>query len=74
MKKENPKLANIPFGGKKFLIGGDFRQILPVVLRGHRADIINASIKSSHLWNHVRTFKLVNNIRLINDQLQIIIY
>ncbi|CAF1157243.1 unnamed protein product, partial [Brachionus calyciflorus] len=67
MKKENPNLANIPFGGKKFLIGGDFRQTLPVVLRGHRADIINATIKSSYLWNHVRKFKLINNMRLIND-------
>jgi hypothetical protein len=58
---------DIPFGGKKFLIGGDLRQILPVVVRGSRADIINASIVSSYLWSHVRRLKLKLNMRLQNS-------
>lgn len=59
--------SNRPFGGKKFLIGGDFRQTLPVVLRGLRADIINASIKSSHVWRQVKQFKLTTNMRLLRQ-------
>lgn len=67
MKTENPNLKNIPFGGKIILIGGDFWQTLPVVHRGSRADIINATIKSSYLWTHVRKFQLISNMRLAND-------
>ena len=33
-----------PFGGKVLLIGGDFRQTLPVVERGTRTDIIETCI------------------------------
>ncbi len=67
MRTVNPQLANIPFGGKCFVIGGDFRQTLPVVLRGTRADIIHATIKSSHLWNHVQTLNLTENMRLTSE-------
>jgi hypothetical protein len=35
------------FGGKVMLLGGDFRQILPVVPRGSRGDIVSASLKRS---------------------------
>ncbi|XP_058784966.1 uncharacterized protein LOC131659856 [Vicia villosa] len=35
------------FGGKVVVFGGDFRQILPVILRGTRSDIIHATINSS---------------------------
>ena len=31
-------------GGKIFVFGGDFRQILPVVRHGSRADIVQASL------------------------------
>jgi ATP-dependent DNA helicase PIF1 len=55
---------DIPFGGKIFIIGGDFRQTLPVVLRGFRADIINATIKSSYLWRYVKQYRLIQNMRL----------
>ena len=33
-----------PFGGKTIILGGDFRQILPVVQSGTKTDILNASI------------------------------
>ena len=38
-----------PFRGKIIVMGGDFRQILPVVIRETRAHIVNACIKSSNL-------------------------
>ncbi len=67
MKSVHPSLANVPFGGKKIVLGGDFRQCLPVVIRGNRADIVFASVKSSYLWNYVQTFTLSINMRLSSE-------
>ena len=39
---------NMPFGGKLIVLGGDFRQILPVVTKGSRVDIVAASLSKSH--------------------------
>ncbi|XP_022023702.1 uncharacterized protein LOC110923958 [Helianthus annuus] len=46
------------------VFGGDFRQILPVIPKGSRHDIVNASRNSSHLWNHCQVLKLHVNMRL----------
>ena len=35
--------TDIPFGGKTVVFGGDFRQVLPVVRKGTRAQIINVT-------------------------------
>ncbi|CAN1797446.1 ATP-dependent DNA helicase PIF1 [Linum perenne] len=40
----------VPFGGKVVLLGGDFRQTLPVVPNGSREDNINATLPRSYLW------------------------
>ena len=40
---------DLPFGGKCVVLGGDFRQILPVIPGGDRAMIVNASVNSSNL-------------------------
>ena len=50
--------CNLPFGGKCIVIGGDFRQILPVIPGGDRATIVNAAINSSYLWSACTVFKL----------------
>ena len=57
------------FGGIPVLLSGDFRQILPVVKNGTRANIIDAAFKSSPLWSEVTTFHLQKNLRahLTND-------
>ena len=52
------------FGGVLVLLTGDFRQILPVVPGGTKADEIAASIKSSFLWDHVQKLKLTKNMRV----------
>ena len=52
-----------PFGGILVVLSGDFRQTLPVIRGGTRANEIDACIKSSHLWQHVETHSLTTNMR-----------
>ncbi|XP_031091013.1 uncharacterized protein LOC115996011 [Ipomoea triloba] len=52
------------FGGKTVVLGGDFRQILPVVPKGSRQDIVSAAINSSYPWTHCRVMRLTKNLRL----------
>jgi hypothetical protein len=52
------------FGGKVVVMGGDFRQILPVVPKGTAADIINACVRRSPTWKHVKRFQLRRNQRV----------
>ena len=54
-----------PFGGKTILLAGNFRQTLPIVKHGSRAQIINATIKRSPLWNeNIETHHFLVNRRL----------
>jgi hypothetical protein len=38
-----------PFRGKVMIFGGDFRQVLPVVPRGTRAQITDATLLRSYI-------------------------
>ena len=49
MRARNEENADKPFGGKAIVLGGDFRQILLVVRKGSRYDIVNSSINYSNL-------------------------
>ncbi|KAL5541396.1 hypothetical protein UlMin_043440 [Ulmus minor] len=42
--------SNLPFGGKIIIFGGDFRQVLPVLPRATKEEVINASLVMSYLW------------------------
>ena len=53
MKCYDQKYENHSFGGKVIIFGGDFRQILPVVIKGFRGDIIDVCPNKSLLWNHI---------------------
>ena len=56
-------------GGITFVLAGDFRQTLPVVVRGTRANEIDACIKSSILWPKIRAkFQLTTNMRVYLNQ------
>ncbi|KAL3651529.1 hypothetical protein CASFOL_004531 [Castilleja foliolosa] len=56
--------AEHPFGGKSILLGGDFRQTLPVKVKCTRSEIIDATLPRSYLWRHFRIFELHENMRL----------
>ena len=54
-----------PFAGITVLFSGDFRQILPVVKRGGRDDIVNACLKRSEIiWPLVEQLELKTNERV----------
>ncbi|GJV79230.1 ATP-dependent DNA helicase PIF1-like protein [Tanacetum coccineum] len=53
-----------PFGGIVVVFRGDFRQILPVILRGTRSEIVNASLRCSYIWDDIQVLKLTENMRL----------
>ncbi|CAG8712834.1 3934_t:CDS:1, partial [Acaulospora morrowiae] len=53
------------FSGKIVLFRGDFRQVLPVICKGTRAQIVNAALNKSYLWNHIHIFSLTTNMRVI---------
>ncbi|XP_047141082.2 uncharacterized protein LOC124816096 [Hydra vulgaris] len=55
---------NFPFGGKVVVMGGDFRQILPVVKRGRPAEVIESCLKCSEHWQYVQRFSLTLNMRV----------
>ena len=42
---------------------GDFRQVLPVVPHGTRAETVNASFAKSYLWSKMKILKLTRNMR-----------
>jgi ATP-dependent DNA helicase PIF1 len=58
---------DLPFGGKTDVFVGDFKQVLPVVRKGSRAQIVGASLRKSYLWEFMRHLKLVRNMRAQTD-------
>ncbi|XP_045031637.1 ATP-dependent DNA helicase pif1-like [Daphnia magna] len=52
-----------PYGGKVLLLGGDFRQFLPVVRHGNRVKIIEGTITNNATWPLFRQLQLVQNMR-----------
>jgi hypothetical protein len=43
------------FGGLTMVFGGDFQQILPVMVKGSWPEIVNASIWSSYIWPQLKS-------------------
>ncbi|KAL4626606.1 hypothetical protein ACB092_05G109200 [Castanea dentata] len=69
LRFQNPDCANKPFGGKVVVLGGDFQQILQVVKKGRREDIVHFAINKSYLWKECQVFKLHTNMRLLQNRL-----
>ncbi|GKD72973.1 DNA helicase [Tanacetum coccineum] len=57
------------FGGKTIVLGGDFRQTLPVKKGASKSKIVCASIDASELWPHFKVCKLTENMRLLQPGL-----
>ncbi len=61
----DPALKDMLFGGKVVVMGGDFMQILHVVPRGTKGQIVDASLKrSAVLWHRVKVRQLHENMRV----------
>ena len=61
------KSTNLRMGGIKCLFSGDVRQSLPVVVRGTRAEELNASLKQSYIWNDIKKLSLSVDMRVRED-------
>lgn len=63
MTLRDVRMSNKIMGGITVMFAGDFRQTLPVIVRGTRADIVKSCLKTSPLWKFIRILKLSNNMR-----------
>ena len=72
MSTINPRLASVPFGGKTIVLGGDFRQTLPIVKFASRAQILEVALTRSHLWPEFKQMTMTENMRIerAREQLQ----
>ncbi len=52
------------FGGLPVVFGGDFQQILPVIEKGSRPDIVGACLQRCHIWSSLQVLHLHQNMRL----------
>ncbi|KAI8530232.1 hypothetical protein RHMOL_Rhmol11G0040100 [Rhododendron molle] len=55
------------FGGKVVVLGGDFRQVLPVIPKGSKDDCIDASLVRSPIWSSLKKHTLKENMRAKQD-------
>ncbi|XP_026400069.1 ATP-dependent DNA helicase RRM3-like [Papaver somniferum] len=56
-----------PFGGMIIIMGGDFRQVLPVVPKASRGKMVDSCLTRSDLWRHVEVLRLKKNMRAVGD-------
>jgi len=66
LRNQNNGRTDIPFGGKVVVLGGNFRQILPVMPKATRQEVVNASINFSYLWQFCEVLTLLTNMRLLH--------
>ncbi|XP_074323862.1 uncharacterized protein LOC141660774 [Apium graveolens] len=64
MSAIDKRRANKPFGGITVVFGGDYRQILPVIPKASRAEIVGSTLNKSKIWEFFQVFLLKQNMRL----------
>ena len=55
---------DLPFGGKIMVLSGDFRQCLPVLPQATRAEVVDAALNRSPLWQFFKVMHLSENMRV----------
>ncbi|XP_074328020.1 uncharacterized protein LOC141665931 [Apium graveolens] len=68
MKAVHPDRFHMPFGGITVVLGGDFRQILPVIPQGTRGQIVSPCITKSKLWKFSIVFKLIHSMYITKER------
>jgi hypothetical protein len=58
------------FGGKIIIFSGDFRQILPILYKGGKSQILMNIIKKCNWWPKINTLTLTENVRVLIQKLQ----
>ena len=58
---------DLVMGGKLLILAGDFRQILPVIRRGQREDVVDACMTRSRLWRDCVKHQLRTNMRIMTQ-------
>ena len=56
--------SELPFGGITVVLGGDFQQTLPVMVKASREDTVFATVQRSHIWHNICVLHLTQNMRL----------
>ncbi|GJZ64636.1 DNA helicase [Tanacetum coccineum] len=57
------------FGGKSIILGGYFRQTLPVKKKASKLEIIDASLTASYLWTRFKVYTFHQNMRLLQPEI-----
>ncbi|GJV77617.1 ATP-dependent DNA helicase PIF1-like protein [Tanacetum coccineum] len=65
--KDSEKRHQI-FGGMTVLLGGDFRQILPVIPQAKRPEVVQSCINKSELWRYCKVFTLTPKMKEGEDE------
>ncbi|XP_077232176.1 uncharacterized protein LOC143867189 [Tasmannia lanceolata] len=68
LKNTSTDAGSKVFGGKTIVLGGDFRQILPVIPKASRQVTVAACLQKSYLWSHCKLHYLIRNMRLSGEQ------
>jgi len=61
---------DVPFSGITVVLGGDFQQTLPVIIKATHEETILAMVQWSHLWHNICLLHLKENMRLNHDRQQ----
>ncbi|XP_062198825.1 uncharacterized protein LOC133901486 [Phragmites australis] len=59
--------SDVSFGGKMVMFGGDFRQVIPVVRKGSRSQIVDSTLRRSYMWERMQHIRLMRNMRAQSD-------
>nr|GEV47092.1 DNA helicase [Tanacetum cinerariifolium] len=68
LRSEEKIVLTVAALGKSIMLGGDFRQTLYVKKKASKPKILDASITSSYLWPRLKTYTLMENMRLHQSQ------